>query len=151
MHNSQSNGRGHVASVSYAVNPNGTFAETNEDGSTVSPRNPLRGIWQRLWMIVLIVVVLVGSAVVVSNYQTPTYKATVRVLIGQDEEATYTPNLQTEVMGLQLLTKTMAQAVASRTVAQDVTERLDLSMAPGTLRGNLEAKQVAETQFLDIS
>jgi capsular polysaccharide biosynthesis protein len=53
-------------------------------------------------------------------------------------------------MGLQLLTKTMAQAVASRNVAQDVVERLDLSMAPGALRGNLEAKQVADTQFLDI-
>lgn len=85
-----------------------------------------------------------------SDLQTPTYQASSRILIGQDEEATYTPNLQTEVMGLQLLTKTMAQAIASRNIAEDVVERLDLSIAPGALRGNLEAKQVADTQFVDI-
>ena len=132
------------------VSPNGAYGGTYEDEHALPRSNPLRGIWRRLWMIVLIAIVFAGSAAVFSELQTPTYQASVRVLIGQDEEATYTPNLQTEVMGLQLLTKTMAQAVASRNIAEDVVERLDLSMAPGTLRGNLEAKQVADTQFLDI-
>ena len=150
MHNSQSNGGGNIASIDYAGSSNGAFGGTHEDENTLSRGNPLRGIWRRLWLILLIVAVCMGAAAVFSNLQTPTYQASVRILIGQDEEATYTPNLQTEVMGLQLLTKTMAQAVPSRNIAEEVVQRLDLSMAPGALRGNLEAKQVADTQFIDI-
>ncbi len=137
--------------MGYAAGSNGAFGGTYEDERGLPRGNPFQAVWRRLWLIVLIVIVFVGSAAVFSDLQTPTYQATVRLLIGQDEEATYTPNLQTEVMGLQLLTKTMAQAVASRHVAEDVVERLDLSMAPGTLRGNLDAKQVADTQFVDIT
>lgn len=151
MYNTQSNGGEHVKSIGYAVSPNGTFGGTYDDEHTLPQKNLFRGIWRRLWMIILIVIVVVGAAAVFSHLQTPTYKSTVRVLIGQDEEATYTPNLQTEIMGLQMLTKTMAQAVVSRPVAQDVIDRLDLSMAPGAIRGNLEAKQVGETQFVDIT
>jgi capsular polysaccharide biosynthesis protein len=150
LHNSQPNDGRHIASIDYVVSSNGAFGETYEAEHALTRGNPFRGIWRRLWMIVLIAAVFAGSAAVFSDLQTPTYQASVRLLVGQDEEATYTPNLQTEVMGLQLLTKTMAQAVVSRTVAEDVIERLDLSMAPGTLRSNLEAKQVADTQFVDI-
>ncbi len=118
-----------------------------------SQSNPIRTIWRRLWLIALVVVVLVGAAAAFSYWQTPTYRASIKVLIGQEEPqaSNYIPNLQTEVMGLENLTGTMAQAIDTRPVAQDVVDRLDLPMAPQGLLSNLEAKEIAETQFINVT
>jgi capsular polysaccharide biosynthesis protein len=68
------------------------------------------------------------------------------------------PNLQTEIQGLQQLTKTMAEGVKTRPIAEAVVQRLEGQDSPTdlptdwkTLLPNLEAKQVGETQFIDIS
>jgi len=102
-------------------------------------------IQRRLWIILVVVAVLTGATVGFSLLQTPMYDASIKILVGQERGLTQAP---AEVMGLQQLTKTMAEGVGSRPVAEGVIEQLNLSMAPEDLLKNLEVKQVRDTQFI---
>lgn len=114
---------------------------------------PLREIflifWRRLWIIVLAIVVLTAIAAGVSLVQQPMYEASISVLVGQESGVTDNPNNAT---GLQDLTPTMAEAVASRPVAENVIQQADLQVTPETfLEDRLSVSQVSDTQFVEVS
>jgi capsular polysaccharide biosynthesis protein len=123
-----------------------------ETGNTSSRANLLRALLRRLWLIVLVAVVLVGSAVGFSLTQAPTYEASIKVLVGQ-KDADETPgSLSGDVQGLQDLAPTMAAAVTTRPVAQAVVEQLGMpEESAGALLGNLSAQQQPDTTFIDVS
>jgi capsular polysaccharide biosynthesis protein len=135
----------------------GTDVETSQHELVLSVGDPLRILRRRLWVIVLVAIVFTGSAVGYSLLQTPTYRASVKILIGQEltnAPADYVPNpgnLSGEVQGLEKITQTMASAVTTRPVAEGVIERLDLQIRPEDLLGNLTAKRAGETQFIEVS
>jgi capsular polysaccharide biosynthesis protein len=84
--------------------------------------------------------------------QTPTYEASVRILIGQKNPDTRVSSLAGDVQGLQQLTPTIAKAVTTFPVAQAVTEQLDLpTESASSLLKNLTAKQETGTMFIRIS
>jgi non-specific protein-tyrosine kinase len=118
-------------------------------GNVSSPKRILQVLLRRLWVIVLVAIVLTGSAVGFSLYQTPTYEASVKILVGQ----TSTPgnSLASDVEGLQQLALTMVEAVPTLPVAQAVAEELDMPVSAGALLGNLSAEQVPGTMFVDVS
>ena len=126
---------------------------TDNERSVVSLRDLLLPVWRRLWAVMLVVVMVVGTTIGFTLVQTPIYEASVKILIGsQAEGETEVPgNLYGDVQGLQTLTQTMTEAVASRPVAKAVIQRLDLSMSPNTLIDNLTASQVNATPFIWIS
>jgi capsular polysaccharide biosynthesis protein len=159
------------------LSPDDAFDRSHGDERLLSQANFIRAIRRRLWLIALVAIVCVGAAAVYTHYwQTPTYSASIRILLGQDAQGTYTeqeqeregeiytnttqsyqpPNLNTQIQGLREAAKTMAEAVKTRPVLEGVVQRLedaeDPSMSPPkNLRGNLEAKQMGDTQFIQIS
>jgi capsular polysaccharide biosynthesis protein len=126
-----------------------TYAETQR---FLSPREVLQLLWRRGWIIVLVTLVLVGTAVGASLLQTPVYEASAKLLLGQKQDEDQLPsNLMGSVEGLQQLTHTMVEAVHSRPVAEEVIQRQGLQMNPQNLLDNLTVEQLEDTQFLLLS
>ena len=133
--------------------PNMSAKQTpTETGKAPSPANLLRVLLRRLWAIVLVAVVRVGSALGFSLMQTPTYEASAKLLIGQRGADETRGSLSGEVRGLQDLAPTMAKAVTTRPVAQAVVEQVGMrEVSAGALLGNLSAQQDPGTMFIDVS
>lgn len=96
-------------------------------------------------------ITIVGGAVVFGLTQTPTYEASTKLLVGQQQNAGDPYNLAGDVQGLQLLTKTLATAVNTRPVAQVVIRQLDLSINPNDLMANVQVQQISDTQFVQVT
>jgi capsular exopolysaccharide synthesis family protein len=112
----------------------------------------LEALRKRLWIILLVTVLLTGAAVGFSLLQTATYEASIKILIAQEEGEAQPGALGPDVQGLQQVTQTMAVAIDSRPVAEEVIRRLDLSISPQDLIGErLSAEQVGTTQFIDVT
>ena len=123
------------------------------DGELVfSPLELLRILRRRLWIIALAVVLCLSAAVGLTLLQTPRYEASIKVLVGQtlaDEQPS--SNLGSDVQGLVQLTRTVAEAINSRPVAEAVIDRLDLRMTLERFFENLTVEQIPETQFVRVS
>ena len=124
-------------------------AGATEDEFTASLREVFRVLWKRLWSILLVALVLVGAAVGFSLTQTPTYEASIKVLVGQQRGITENPN---DVIGLQQLTQTMTEGLNSRRVADAVIQQEGLRMTPESfLADHLRVEQVNATQFIQVT
>jgi protein tyrosine kinase modulator len=100
--------------------------------------------------IILVTVVITGSALGFSLTQTPTYQTSIKVLVGQNiTEAT---NSNTDVADLQELTLTVAQAAQTLPVAQAVVEQPDSpEQSAGTVLENMSVEPSPGTTFINIS
>jgi capsular polysaccharide biosynthesis protein len=126
-----------------------TYAEVQR---YLSLRDVLRILWRRLWIIVLVAFVLVGTAVGVSLSQTPVYEAsaTVRVGLGQGLDAQ--ANLSNTISGLQVLTHEIAATGLTRSVSDEVIQRAgQQGVSSQDLRKNLTVEQLPETRLLRFS
>lgn len=127
-------------------------AGSSQDEYLLSLGDLLRVLWRRLWVIVLSAVLLTGAAVGYSLGQTPIYEASIKILVGQEQRSSEVPSqLGSDVQGLQQLTLTVSEAVATRPVAEAVVERLDLDLTPEQLLQNLSVEQISTTQFIQVS
>lgn len=151
MHNPQLNGKVHATPTESRIGSEDISTRTYENEAVLSLRDLAQLIRRRLRVIVLMVVLFAGGAAGSTFVQTPIYQASVKVLVGQEAASGASNNLQNEVQGLQSLTKTMATAVETRPVAQEVIQRLGLSVSPESFLENLDVKQVTDTEFIDIS
>jgi capsular polysaccharide biosynthesis protein len=158
LHGAQLNGRGNGAPTSVQSSLGspmklapGWHVETHQEEYLVSPRDLLRTVWRRLWIIALVAFVLAGSVVVYSLTRTPMYEASIKILVGQEQRADVPANLASDVMGLQQLASTVAEVVHTRTVAEAVIRQQDLQATPEEFLENMEVQQVPETQVVEIS
>ena len=103
---------------------------------------------KRWWVVVLMMIALTAASVVYSLMQQPVYESSIKILVGQDRGIAEHP---VNVSGLLALTKTVAEAVNSRSIAQAVIEQENLRADPGTLLDNLEVVAIEETQFVAVS
>jgi capsular polysaccharide biosynthesis protein len=126
-----------------------SLAEERED--TLSPRETLRIISERLWIIVLVTMVCVGVAIGFSLVQTRMYESSSTILVGQRQSSGGTPTLGSDVQGLQQLTTTLVVAADSRPVAEDIIQLLDLRTTPNAILENLEAQQIPDSLFITVS
>jgi capsular polysaccharide biosynthesis protein len=134
------------------VDPNDVFRIEREDEELLaSPRDLLRVILRRLWVIVLVPLVFAGLSAGFSLTQTPTYEASVKMLINQEPADGAATDLNGKLQGLNLLIPTVAEAVKSRPVSEGVIQKLNLSTSPQSLQANLKAEPVEETQFIWVS
>jgi capsular polysaccharide biosynthesis protein len=101
---------------------------------------------------------------VASLWQTPTYEATARVLVGLKPH--HEPEEQLTNLGgsgemiqtlpppgsdqLDQLTQTMVHAIDTRPVAEETIRRLGLPMSPDQLLNNLTVEQIEDTQFIRL-
>jgi capsular exopolysaccharide synthesis family protein len=127
------------------------YGSAFEEEYTVSLRDLLRVLWRRLWVIVLAAIVLAGSAVGFDFLRTPVYEASIKILIGQEQNGEAVGNLGSDIAGLQDLTQTMTEAVPTRPIAEEVIRRLDLQESPEEFLANLNVEQIAQTQFMEVS
>src|SRR5215217_499456 len=97
--------------------------ETVQDEYALSLKDVLRIIQRRVWAILLIALLLAGVVLGFDFLRTPTYEASVKIWIGQ-EQSSVPEGLQSQVQGLQQLTKTMAEAIDTRPVAEGVIQQL---------------------------
>jgi len=121
-----------------------------EGEHVLSLRDLLLILRRRWWVIALVAVLLVGAAVGNSWRQTPTYEASIKLLLGQQQPQEGQPFVE-GAMGLQQLAQTMAEGVNSRPVAEGVVQQLNLQMSPETLLGHLTVEHVPDTQFVRVS
>lgn len=121
-----------------------------EDENTPSLRDVLQVIWRRLWVIALVAALLAGAAIGFDLLRTPTYEASIKILVGQKQGSDASSGLGSEVQGLQQLTQTMTEAVGTRPVAAEVIRRLGLKDDPKDLLENVSVKQVGATQFIEV-
>jgi capsular polysaccharide biosynthesis protein len=124
--------------------------QTPRKGSTPSPQRMVQLVRRRLWTIVLVVIVITGSALAFSLYQTPTYQASIKILVGQNSTAK--TSLNADVSGLQQLALTVAKAVPTTPVAQAVVEQLNLPKgSAGKVLRNMSAEQDPGTMLINVS
>lgn len=119
-------------------------------GNAFSVERVLQILFRRIGVIILVTIVVTGSALGFSLAQAPAYQASVKILVGQ--RSTQDTNLSGDVAALQDLTLTVAEAADTMPVAQEVVERLSLpdQSAAGVLQ-SMEAEQDPGTMFVDIS
>jgi capsular polysaccharide biosynthesis protein len=123
------------------------YPEAIEGEYIVSLRVILYIIQKRLYMILIVVVGLTGASVGLSLMQTPTYEASIKILIGQ-KPGSKTPRISVEEA--QSLTQTMAEAVRSRPLALAAIRQLNLQTDPDQLLKNLSAEPIGTTQFIEV-
>jgi capsular polysaccharide biosynthesis protein len=152
LHNTRLNGNGYATPMYSGVDPNDVFRNGHEDEQLlVSPTDFIGVIWRRLWIIVLMSLVLMGLVLGFSVMQTPTYQASAKILLGRESANGAATDLNSELLGLQSLTPTVAAAVTTRPMVEDVSQKLDFSVSPQSLQQNLTAQPIEETQFMVIS
>ena len=149
MRNLQFNGRGHGFSTNFTTGPYDAYGGTYENEGALSPTEPIRVIRQRLWMIMLLALIFAGFAAGASLVQTPTYEASILLLIGQKQEGDVPSNIQSDIQGLQLLTETVATASTTGPITESVAQKLDSYAAE--LPGTLSAEVISTTTFVQIS
>jgi capsular polysaccharide biosynthesis protein len=128
-----------------------TEETTPSRGSMYSPQRILQTLRQRMWTIVLVAAVTAGSALGFSLLQTPTYEASVLILVGQ-KTTDDTIFGAADVSGLQELAVTVAQAVPTTPIAGTVVERLNLQeVSAKEVLNNISAEQDPGTMFVNVS
>jgi len=115
----------------------------------LSLRDIIRTIVSHLWSIVIVVLVLAGVVLGFSLVQTPKYEASAKVLVSPKQGGHAT--LSDDVTGLQQLIQTLTEGADTRFTADAVIERLNLETTPQRLLDNLEAQQIPETQYIQVS
>src|SRR5918994_1461853 len=128
-----------------------TYATVPESGRYLTLSDALQLLRRRLWLIILVAFVFVGSAVGFSLWQTPVYEASGQLLVGQKPSKGEQPNLMSSVEGLQQLTHTVVAAVDSRPIAEAVIQELNLQLTPQDLLNNLSAEQIEDTHLIQLS
>ena len=122
-------------------------------GVTSSAEILLQTLLRRVGVIILVMVVITGSALGFSLVQAPTYEASVKILVGQKStgDAGLT-GTAANVNDLQELTLTVAKAAETMPVAETVVEQLNLpEVSAGEVLNNLSAEPNPGTSFIDIS
>ena len=128
-----------------------TEETTPSRGSTYSPQRILQTLRQRMWTIVLVAAVTAGSALSISMLQTPTYEASVLILVGQETTGDTTIGAA-DVTDLQELALTVAKAVPTTPIAETVVVRLDLQEGSAEeVIKNVSAEPDPGTMFVNIS
>src|SRR3712207_5397688 len=103
------------------------------------------------WFPVFIVFV-VGLTLAFSLYQTPTYEATVKVLVSREEADDWWPLRPYDGVGLQETTLTVARVVRSESVARATIEQLKLpGLGSREMLANMSVEPDPGTMFVNVS
>ena len=122
------------------------------------PSLQLRDVAQAIlrWPGVILLVVLgfVGPTLVFTLLQPSVYEASAKLMVGGGLKllgVTQDSDLSKNDEGLQELTRLVVEAIDSRPVAEEATQRLGLRMKPGELLENLSVEQEGSTLFIQLS
>ena len=125
--------------------------ENPRDDVFISVRGLLEVLRRRLWVIVLVIILVTGFVVGIDLTRTPTYAATIKIIVGQQQKNTVPGQLANDVMGLQQVTETMVEVLPTRPVAQAVVDRLNSNVSANRILGGLSVQQVGATQVIEVT
>jgi len=128
-----------------------SYLDYEDENRALSLNDVTRTIVGHLWFIVIVVVVLTGMAMGFSLAKTPEYSASVKILVSPKQGQEAVSTLSDDVTGLQQLIQTLTEAAGSRPTADAVIQRLNLKTTPEDLLKHLEAQQIPETQYIQVS
>jgi len=103
--------------------------------------------WRRWLSIAIMVLVAVSAATAFTFTQTPVYRASMKIVVGQGEGV-----FRAEFGGaVDEFTQTMSDLLESDVIARTVIENLDLETSPAEFLGNLNVGTKPSTAVLDVS
>jgi capsular polysaccharide biosynthesis protein len=121
-----------------------------EDDTFVSIADTARSARRRRWIIILIPILTVGSALAASFFQQPVFEASSRVVVAP--KGGTQDNLSNIVGGLQLLTIEMEAAGLNPSMAEEVVNTVGPSTASeADLNDSLTIAQLEDTRFLTLT
>jgi capsular polysaccharide biosynthesis protein len=121
-----------------------------ENDTFVSIADTARSARRRLWIVILIPVLTVGSALAASFFQQPVYEASSRVVVAP--KGGTQDNLSNIVGGLQLVTIEMEAAGLNPSMAEEVVNTVGPStVSEADLNDSLTIAQLEETRFLTLT
>lgn len=121
-------------------------------GNTNPVERALQTLLRRIGTVILVTILITGSALAFSFAQTPTYQSTVQMLVGQKSTGAAGSSLSGDVSGLQDLTLTVAKAADTPPIAQAVVEQPKLQgQSAAEVLQNMTAEQDPGTIFVTIA
>jgi capsular polysaccharide biosynthesis protein len=121
-----------------------------KDDTFVSIADTARSARRRLWIVILVPILAVGSALAASFFQQPVYEASSRVVVAP--KGGTQDNLSNIVGGLQLVTIEMEAAGLNPSMAEEVVNTVGLStVSEADLNDSLTIAQLEDTRFLTLT
>lgn len=104
----------------------------------------------RKWWIILLCGIVAGSAFLVGTklLSTPLYQSVTKIFVLSQQDVNYLTS--TDIQLSSYLTRDYAELIKSRTVAQEVIDRLELNMAPEALIGQVYVYTQSDTRIVTI-
>jgi capsular polysaccharide biosynthesis protein len=105
----------------------------------------------RRWWLIALCGIITASAFWISTklFVTPEYQSVTKIFVLSQQEGNYLTT--TDIQLSSYLTKDYAELIKSRTVAQEVIERLDLKMTPEGLMSLVSVQTKADTRIVTIN
>lgn len=127
------------------------FEGTAPEERVLSVEDVLRVVRRRVLVILVVTLLFAGAGLGFGLSRPPFYEASIKVLVAQEEGADVSGNLAGDVAGLQQLTNTVAEAIYSRPIAEEVIEQRGLGTDPDDfLSRHLNVEPVTDTQFVRV-
>jgi succinoglycan biosynthesis transport protein ExoP len=99
------------------------------------------------WIVVVMLIVAIGSALVATALQTPTYRASTKIVVGQTG-GLFQPQFSSAA---QPFTQTMSSLLESDVVAERVIDSLGLQATPKNLLGAIHVSTRPDSSVLEVS
>jgi Mrp family chromosome partitioning ATPase/capsular polysaccharide biosynthesis protein len=116
----------------------------------VDPRQYLRPVWARKWMILAIVIIATAATYLYENHKPRVYEASSQIFV-QTSAVDQTLGSSLAFVDDQRVTANQARLVDTRTVAQNVAKRIGYKGDPGALLGGLTVTPDKDTDFVTIT
>jgi uncharacterized protein involved in exopolysaccharide biosynthesis len=102
------------------VNNTVKYTPPAEDEEFISVADTARSARRRLWIVILLPLLTVGTAVGVSLLQPPVYEASATVVVSPREGANQQDNFSNTISGLQILAHEMEVAGLNRSMVEEI-------------------------------
>jgi capsular polysaccharide biosynthesis protein len=125
-----------------------------EDVAFVSIADTARSARRRLWIVILIPLLTVSTAVAVTLLQTPVYETSAKVVMSPTEDPNQGgDNLSNTIQGLQALAIEMEAAGLNRSMLEEIVNTVGepSTVSVADLNENLSIAQLEDTRFLTLT
>jgi capsular polysaccharide biosynthesis protein len=124
-----------------------------EDEAFVSIADTARSARRRLWIVILLPLLTVGTAIGVSLLQQPVYEASARVVLSPKGGASQQDNFSNTISGLQALAIEMEVAGLNRSMVEEIvnTQGDPGAVSAAEINENLTIAQLEDTRYLTLT
>lgn len=109
-------------------------------------------IKKRWFLIAIITIIAVAVSAAYSYFVLkPSYSANISVIIGRPAGSDTNQSAYSDILMYQKEVKTYSEFAKSRTVAEDINQKLNLNMVPEAIQGMITVESKGDTEFLTIT